>query len=291
MIFNYKILKDTKVSEYLKSFYLSKSKIYKLFTEDSILVNNEIINKDCCLSKNDTLSIILNENIDYIPEDKKIDILYEDDYLLIINKPKSIIIHNDSKDKLGSLCNVVANYYLKKNLDLNVRFAHRLDIDTTGIIIFCKDILSLAYMNHIIESHELNRYYYALVSNKINNKSGVINLPIGEDRHHKSRRRVSKTGQNAITYYKVLLENKDYSLVEVLLKTGRTHQIRVHFSHIGNPLLGDSLYGGSKKYIDRCALHSQRVEFIHPVYKTKISLKCELPLDMKRLIGDFSEEK
>ena len=96
MIFNYKILKDTKVSEYLKSFYLSKSKIYKLFTEDSILVNNEIINKDCSLSKNDTLSIILNENIDYIPEDKKIDILYEDDYLLIINKPKGIIIHNDS---------------------------------------------------------------------------------------------------------------------------------------------------------------------------------------------------
>lgn len=236
------------------------------------------------MKKGDILSISLNEEIDFPISNRKLNIIYEDDYLLIVNKPSNIIVHPDDKSKAGSLCSDVANYYKHKGYKLHIRYAHRLDIETTGIIIFCKDILTMAYMNHIISTHEIKRYYRCFIRGKMKDRIGTINLPIGEDRHHNQRRRVSKTGQEAITHYEVIKEYKDYSLLEVLLETGRTHQIRVHFSHLNHPLLGDALYGGDKKLISRVALHSYRLEFIHPVTNEKITLVKELPYDMKKLM-------
>jgi 23S rRNA pseudouridine1911/1915/1917 synthase len=137
-------------------------------------------------------------------------------------------------------------------------------------------------MNYIISNHTLNRYYLCYVSGKLKNKMGVINSPIGEDRHHKSRRRVSKTGQQAITNYEVI-DEKWYSKLLVKLETGRTHQIRVHMSYIGHPLLGDELYGGDMKKIKRVALHSYKVNFIHPVTQNVIELVKEEPFDLLKL--------
>ncbi|MGM9970230.1 MAG: RluA family pseudouridine synthase [Anaeroplasma sp.] len=283
MIFNYKIYQDILVLDYLNSFYLSKSKINNLFINKEIKINGNDCSRKSLLKKGDTLSIIENENIDFLPEKKKLNILYEDDYLLIINKPANILVHPDSKDKKGTLCNIVAEYYKNKNYNISVKYAHRLDIDTTGIIVFCKDMLSMSYMNHYISTHEVNRYYLAFIGGRLNTKKGIIDFPIGEDRHHNSRRRVSKTGKEAITHYEVLNEFKDYSLVKIKLETGRTHQIRVHFSHIGHPLLGDELYGGNKKLIKRVALHSYKLNFIHPITKKMIDIEKDLPYDMRLL--------
>lgn len=284
MIFNYTVKNDSTIIDFLNDCFLSKTKIYTLFLEKKIKLNNQDCKRDSIIKNGDVISIIEDEEIDFVPENKKLDIIYEDDYLLIINKPSNIIVHPDDKNKTGSLCNIVANYYKNKGYNISVKYAHRLDIDTTGIIIFCKDMLTMSYMNHIISLHEIKRYYLCLAMNKFKDKIGTINLPIGEDRHHKSRRRVSKTGQAAITHYEVIKSFKGYSLLSVLLETGRTHQIRVHLSYMNHPLLGDELYNGDLSRINRVALHSYKVEFIHPFSKEKIVLTKKLPFDMNKLV-------
>lgn len=284
MIFKYKVYNKATIREYLLQYHLSKSKIYTLFLEKRVLINDVVAKENNIVDNGDIVSIILNEKIDYKPVKKKLDIVYEDDYLLIFNKQKGIIIHDDNKDKTNSLSNIVAGYYQEKGYDLNVRFCHRLDFDTTGIIIYAKDILMHSYINYIISTHELKRYYLAIVEGKLNVKEGVINLPIGDDRHNSKRKRVSNTGSPSITNYKVIKEYKDYSLVSLLLETGRTHQIRVHMSYIGHPLIGDTLYGGSIKYLDRIALHSYKLFFYHLALNKNISLEIELPKDMMELL-------
>lgn len=284
MIFNYPVYQSLRLIDFLNDYHLSKSKIYTLFLEKRIKINQQDCKRESIINQGDIISIIEDEEIDFICDNKKLDIIYEDDYLLIVNKPANLIVHPDSKDKNGSLCNIVANYYKNKGYNLSVKYAHRLDVDTTGIIIFCKDMLTMSYMNYMISLHEIKRYYRLFVSGKLKEKSGTINLPIGEDRHHKSRRRVSKTGDTAITHYKVIKEYNTYSLLEVLLETGRTHQIRVHFSHLNHSLLGDSLYYGDCSKMKRVALHSYRIEFMHPYTKKIITLVKDLPYDMKGLL-------
>lgn len=287
MRFNYPICQideGKSIKEYLLEFHLGKSKINKLFAEKNIYINNNQISERYILRPNDVINIDYLEQRDFLPDKKKLDIVYEDDYLLIINKPYNIIVHPDDKNKNNTICNIVSYYYQNKQLDLTIKYAHRLDTDTTGLLIFVKDSLTLAKIADMIAKHELKRTYLCLVNGTLKDKKGMINLPIGEDRHHKQRRRVSKTGQEAITYYEVIKEYKKYSLVRVNLKTGRTHQIRVHFSHIGHPLLGDKLYYDNSNLATRVMLHSYMVEFIHPVYKKAIKVVKELPFDMKKLI-------
>lgn len=284
MVFNYQVYKNSTIREFLMEYHLAKAKIYSLFLEKRVLINNNISKERDLVNIGDIVSIILDEEIDYAPCDKKIDIVYEDDYLLIINKPKNIIIHEDDKNKTNTLSNMVANYYKNKGYNINVRFCHRLDYDTTGLIIYAKDILMHSYINYIISTHELNRYYYAIVSGRFTTKEGTIRLPIGDDRHNSKRKRVSKTGVEAITNYKVIKEYKEYSLVSLLLETGRTHQIRVHMSYMNHPLLGDLLYGGNDKYIDRVALHSYRVYFYHLALNKNINIEIDISDDMRRLL-------
>ena len=284
MIFKYNVYKKSTIREYLLQYHLSKSKIYTLFLEKRVLINNIIAKENSIVNIGDIVSIILNEEIDYKPVFKKIDIIYEDEYLLIINKPKNIIIHDDDKSKCNSLSNLVAGYYFKKGYSLNVRFCHRLDFDTTGIIIYAKDILMHSYINYIISTHELKRFYLAIVSGKFNKKEGTIDLPIGDDRHNSKKKRVSKTGSLSITNYKVIKEYPNYTLVSLLLETGRTHQIRVHMSYLGHPLIGDILYGGSNRYLDRVALHSYKLSFYHLAINKNINLEIGLPIDMEKLL-------
>lgn len=281
MIFKYKILEDISLKDYLNSFFISKSKIYTLFLEKRIKINEELAKENSLLKKNDILTIDENQSIDYAFDNKSIDVVYEDDYLLVVNKPKGIIIHDDDKSKLNTLSNRVAKYYHDNNLDLNVRFAHRLDKDTTGLIIYAKDSLSFAYMNHYIENHQIKRYYLALVQGNFDKMSGRISKNIGRDRHNSKKFIITNKGKVAITNYNVLKNYQGYSLVKLLLETGRTHQIRLHMASIGHPLLGDELYGKKSNLIDRVALHSYRLEFIHPITKKEIIIECELPSDMK----------
>ncbi len=284
MIFKYKIYQKISLRDYLNSFFISKSKIYTLFLEKRIKVNGGIAKDNTLLNINDIVEIEEEQNIDYAIDNKSVEVVYEDDYLLIINKPKGIIIHDDDKSKLNTLSNRVAKYYKDNGLDLSVRFAHRLDIDTTGLIIFVKDSLSFAYMNHYIENHQINRYYLALVEGNFKEKGGKISKSIGRDRHNSKKYILSKTGKVAVTNYEVIKNYKGYSLVRLLLETGRTHQIRVHMAALGHPLLGDTLYGGKTDLIDRVALHSFKLSFIHPITRQEVVIEKELPADMKGLV-------
>lgn len=284
--FDYEILEDSNLRDYLLSYYLSKSKVYKLFQDKMVLVNNEFKNESYNLKKGDIVSILLDEEIDFKPIEYDLDILYEDSYFLIINKPAGIIIHSEKDKDDISLCNYVADYYKRKGYHLNIRFAHRLDKETSGVIVFCKDILTHAYMNYYISTHDIKREYRALIQGHPKDNHFRLTYPIGSNRHNSQKMVVSKNGKDAITNVELLYKYKGYSLVRVILETGRTHQIRLHLSHYGNPLLGDILYGGQQNKIKRVALHSYKIEFIHPVTKMNTSVIAPMPKDMAVLMKE-----
>ena len=280
MKIKYIINEQIKARDYLLSFYVSKSNIYKLFTNKQVYLNGNLINENQILNPNDILEIDYNESINYKPIDYNLDILYEDDYFLIINKPAKIIIHDDN----DSLCNLVASYYIKNHINLSIKYAHRLDYDTTGVIIFCKDLLTLDYMNHFIETHDIKREYIALANNRFSKSEGTIDLNIGSDRHVNNKYIVSKSGKRAITHYEVIKNYKKYSLVKLILETGRTHQIRCHLAYINHPIIGDTLYGDKSNLSTRCLLHSSSVKFIHPVTKKEIIINTDIPEDIKKFL-------
>ncbi len=269
------------ILDYFKWFHLGKSKMLEI--QNQLYLNGVGASLHSILKTNDLLEIDYLEELDFIPDRKKIDIVYEDDYFLLVNKPSGILVHPDDKSKRDTMCNIVRAYYEKKGINLSIKYAHRLDMDTTGILIFVKDALVHAKIDEMIAYHTFQRNYLCLVSGHMSQKTGWIDAPIGMDRHHQQRRRLSKTGKSAQTYYEVVREYKNYSLLKVRLKTGRTHQIRVHMSSIGHPLLGDELYGGRLKY-PRVMLHSYEVDFIHPVTLERIHICQEPPFDMKKWI-------
>lgn len=270
---NYSIKENILIKDYLNKFYLGKSTIYKLFLNKKILVNNLIVKDNYLLKEHDILTII-SEKLDIKPYDYEIEIVYEDDYLLIINKPYGFLIHDESNKACD---NIVANYYLKKGLDIKVRHIHRLDRETTGLLIYAKDILTESYFNYHLAKHDFKRYYLAVVENKLK-KELVIEKPIGKDRHHNNRYLVLKNGKYAKTYVYPIKFFKNYTLVKVLLETGRTHQIRVHLKSVGHPLASDPLYNPGPF---KMALESYEFIFIHPFKKREIKVKCQINEEVK----------
>ena len=175
---------------------------------------------------------------------------------------------NDETDK-NTLLNAAQFYLESTGENSKVQHIHRLDRDTTGAILFAKHSLAGAILDRMLEKRKIKRTYLAIVEDHLKKKNGTIHEPIGRDRHHPTKRRVSSTGQEAVTHYQVIKQEKGSSYVKCWLKTGRTHQIRVHFSHIGHPLIGDTLYGGKPLY-KRQALHAAKLEFTHPITEEEI---------------------
>jgi 23S rRNA pseudouridine1911/1915/1917 synthase len=235
--------------------------------EHNVLVNGMKANWNHPLKFGDKVLIkLFEEMVPLITVDffYDIQVLYEDDHVIVINKPPFMSTHpNDESDK-STLVHAAQFYVQSKGEKVLVRQVHRLDKDTTGAILFAKHALSGAILDRMLEKHEIKRTYLAFVDGHITKKKGTIREPIGRDRHHATRRRVSASGQAAATHYQVIKEDKGHSYVKCWLETGRTHQIRVHLSHIGHPLLGDTLYGG-KPLFKRQALHAGKLEFTHPI--------------------------
>ena len=259
----------------------------KLIKKNMLFLNNTTCDTRAPVKVGDKLIIDFNyeeENSNIVPNGMDLDIIYEDEWLLIVNKPSGITIHPSILHFNNSLSNGIRFYFDKIGLKKKIRPVNRLDKDTSGLVIFAKceyiqECLSLQMQEGI-----LKKEYLCLVSGTINQKSGTINLPIARKEGSIMERCIDEKGKQAITHYKVIKEFKNYSLVECRLETGRTHQIRLHMASIGHPLLGDTLYGTSSSLISRQALHSYKIKFIHPITKKEIELIAKLPQDINACI-------
>lgn len=229
------------------------------------------------LYENDELILPLDygQKAHFKPTKMKVHVLYEDDHLLIANKQANTVTHPNETSDTNTLANGIAYYLAKKGTYHYLQPIHRLDKDTTGAILFAKHPLAKALLDQSLAERKIKRTYYAIVHGHVQKKRGTINKKIGRDRHHPTRRRISQTGQDAITIYEHLSFHKDKNMSELLcqLQTGRTHQIRVHLSSIGHPLVGDVLYGG-KPLFYRQALHAKLLTFTHPFTLEEIMIEA-----------------
>ncbi|OHR64998.1 RNA pseudouridine synthase [Bacillus sp. HMSC76G11] len=265
-----------------------KTLVHKWRMDREVKVNDADPNWTSPLIEKDSVMIRLfqDEEFDITPEYMELDLLFEDEHFLIINKPAGMDTHPNDPGQTGTLSNGIAFHFQMQGMSRKIRHIHRLDHDTSGAIVFAKHALSHAILDRLLEERLIKRTYTAIVQGKMKQKKGQIDQPIGKDRHHPVRRRVSPGGQPALTHFKTEDYNTrfDVSLVKLQLDTGRTHQIRVHLSHIGYPISGDDLYGGNKNLIDRQALHASEITVMHPFTDEKVTVSADFPDDMKRLI-------
>ncbi|WP_374723570.1 RluA family pseudouridine synthase [Calidifontibacillus erzurumensis] len=245
-----------------------KKLLHQFRMEKSVQMNGKLLsNWKELMTSGDRLQVRLFKEEDYgvEPEYLPISIVYEDDHLLIANKPAAMDTH-PNHGEMGTLANAVAFHFQMNGLVTKVRHIHRLDRDTSGGILFAKHALAGASLDQMLEKRLITRTYIGFVHGLIKQNKGTIIANIGRDRHHPTRRRVSKSGDYAVTHFEVLqrFEKSNVTLVKLKLDTGRTHQIRVHMSYLGHPLIGDILYGGKQEGIERQALHAKRIQFVHP---------------------------
>ncbi|MGE6260381.1 RluA family pseudouridine synthase [Heyndrickxia sporothermodurans] len=255
-----------------------KKLMHELRMEKAIQINDEMINwkRPLPTGSHCKMAIFKQEDFGVIPKEGFFEVLFEDEHLLVVNKPAGIDTHPNKEGQTSTLANAIAYYFQQKGEFCKIRHVHRLDKDTSGAILFAKHALSHAMLDRMLNERSIKRTYLALVQGLISSNSLLINEPIGRDRHHPTRRRVSKTGQTALTKVTTIkrFAKDQLSLIQCSLDTGRTHQIRVHLSFIGHPLAGDKLYGG-KPIFSRQALHARKLSFIHPLTEEKI--ECIAP--------------
>lgn len=266
---------------------ISSRLLQKLINSKHIYLNNNIVDTRNSVKLNDVISVNLDfdeESENIIPQKMNLNIVYEDESFLIVNKPPQIAIHPSILHYNDSLANGVKYYFDEINLHRKIRPVNRLDFNTSGLVLFAKNQYIQECLISQMKNHTFCKEYIAVVYGKFKEKSGIINLPIARKENSIIERCISETGQQAITHYEVLQEFTDISVVKCILETGRTHQIRLHMSAIGHPLIGDSMYGITSNFIDRQALHSSKISFIHPISKEHMSFECSLLEDIQRLL-------
>lgn len=231
-----------------------------------------------------------DETSGFKPQDIPLDIVYEDDDLMIINKQPGLIVHPTKGHPSGTVANALMFHMQKTGKPFKIRFVNRLDMDTSGLLVVAKNSYCQNDYTRQMKENTVEKRYIAVVNGIVDSDEGTIDLPIGRPDPEHVRRGVVEGGAPSVTHYKVLERYSDYSLVELLLETGRTHQIRVHMSHIGHPVLGDWLYEGlNDALIRRQALHAARLTFTHPITRERVTFEAPLPEDMKNAIAMLSD--
>lgn len=237
--------------------------------------NGQPVHPNDVLQAGDIITCTWEETSPVFPADVTLDIVYEDEQFLAVNKPAGMLIHPTGRFTRETLVSAVAGYYRQKGIKAGIHPIYRLDRDTTGLVLIAKS----AHVQHqLSQSHDcIYREYLALAEGTWARQKGILEMPIARDESHACRFLVSEKGRPAITEYEVLEQYEDFALIRFHLLTGRTHQIRVHCTHIGHPLLGDALYGGSTTLVEHQALHAWRITFRHPVTGKKLALTAPLP--------------
>ncbi|HOO28317.1 MAG TPA: RluA family pseudouridine synthase [Lachnospiraceae bacterium] len=275
---------------------LSRSYIQKLIKEERVLINGNICKANARPVCGNLITFSTPDAVlpDILPENIPLDILYEDHDLIIVNKPKGMVVHPAPGHYSGTLVNALL-YHCGDELSgingvMRPGIVHRIDMDTTGSVMACKNDAAHAFIAAQLKEHSINRKYVALVHGIMKDDTGRINAPIG--RHPRERKKMAvnyKNGREAITNYRVLQRFKEYTLVECSLETGRTHQIRVHMASIHHPVVGDPVYCSRKnpEKLQGQVLHAKTLGFIHPSLKTYMEIDAPLPAYFERLLDDL----
>ena len=273
----------------------TRNKVQKLIDENNVLVNDKIVKNSYKIVNGDVINIYDDEtSVNIKPEKMDIDIVYEDDDLMVINKKSGVVVHPAPGNYSGTLVNGLI--YKSKNLSqINGEFrpgiVHRIDKDTSGLLIVAKNDNAHAILADELKEKKIKRKYIALVEGVINHDTGTIDAPIG--RSVNDRKKMSVTSINskeAITHFKVLERYKNASLLECILDTGRTHQIRVHMKYINHPIVNDPVYGKNLYGDFGQMLHAKEIEFIHPTTKEKMKFTCELPEEFLNILNKYKNK-
>lgn len=275
----------------------SRSFFQKLIKDGHVLVNDVQPKANYRLKEEDIVCVEIPDAVEtpILPEDIPLDILYEDDDLLIVNKPKGMVVHPSAGHYSGTLVNAVM-HHCKEGLsgingEIRPGIVHRIDMDTTGSLIVCKNDESHMFIAEQIKEHSVKRQYRGIVCGVVKEDTGTVNAPIG--RHPVERKKMAvneKTGKHAVTHYRVLKRFERYTYMEFELETGRTHQIRVHMASIGHPLLGDTLYSNGKSpyRLQGQTLHAMLIGFIHPRTREYIEITAPLPEYFEKILKDLN---
>lgn len=290
---------NMRIDKYLSDMLpdISRSYIQKLLADGNILVNDTMVKSNYKLETGDEISVNLPEakEPDIIPENIPLDIVYEDEDILVVNKPKGMVVHPAAGHASGTLVNAIM-YHCKDQLStingvLRPGIVHRIDMDTTGLLVVCKNDLAHQSLAEQLKVHSITRKYQAIVYDNIVEEQGTIQQPIGRHPVDRKKQAVNvRHGREAITHYRVLerFQGK-YTFVECQLETGRTHQIRVHMAYIHHPLLGDTVYGPAKDrfHLQGQTLHAGVLGFVHPRTKEYVEFQAELPEYFQQLLEQF----
>lgn len=286
-ILNYRIQENDKTVKTIlaENLKFSKRLSKKLELNDKIFLNGRPVKLNKSIFAGDELSIEFDEEEDeYDAVDLPLDIIFEDDSLIAVNKQPYIVVHPTKSHQNNTIANGLAYYFKKNNINRKVRFVNRLDMNTSGLVIIAKNPYVHNQLAKQLKSNDVEKFYYALVEGIVEKDEGIINEPIRRLNPEDIIRVVDPSGKECITEYKTEKRYKDMTLVKLKLITGRTHQIRVHMKHIGHPLLGDTLYGNISPLIDRQALHCYEMKFKHPMSNEDLVITCPLPEDMQILM-------
>jgi 23S rRNA pseudouridine1911/1915/1917 synthase len=291
---------DKTLADYFDNF--SRSYLKKLFDDEKILVNGKVVKPSYKIKAFDSIDIYVPDNSepDIVPENIPLDIVYEDDDIIIVNKPKGVVVHPAPGHFSGTLVNGLM-YHFKDSLsgingELRPGIVHRIDMDTTGVLVVCKNDNAHRVLSEKLQNHDITRKYYAIVHGNITQDSGTVDKPIGRSTKDRKKMAVNeRNGRRAVTHYKVLKRLSSsfgsFTFVECQLETGRTHQIRVHMASIGHPLLGDEVYGPRKCpfKLQGQTLHAGVLGFIHPVSGEYMEFSSPLPeyfTELLKRLGD-----
>ena len=276
-----------KIREFLKEeLNLSSRFIKSAAIEKRIKVNGIAVKMNYVLDGNEEVEVNLSkeESQNIEPENIPLDGVYEDEDILVLNKAPFMVVHPTKSHQTGTLANGILYYFKETNQQCIVRLVSRLDMNTSGLIIIGKNQYAHMMLSSEMKTDKFQKRYLAIVHGNLKQKEGTINAPIYRESLDSIKRIVDPRGQESITHYKVIKSFKNADLVECLLETGRTHQIRVHFAYLGHSLLSDTLYGVSSPLINRQALHAYEVEFIHPITKQKVKYIADIPDDFKNIL-------
>ena len=278
---------------------ISRTTIQRMIEEGNILVNEKQVKTSYKVVEGDLITIKEEQpkEVDLVPQDIPLNIIYEDDDILIINKEKGMCVHPGAGNPDGTLVNAIMAK-CKDSLSgiggkIRPGVVHRIDKDTSGLVIIAKNDKAHIDISEQIKNREVEKTYFALVRGNIKETEAVINMPIGRSSKDRKKMAVDKKGKEAITEFKVLEKFDGFTYVEVKIKTGRTHQIRVHMAEIGYPIVGDVVYSNGRNPFNVCGqmLHAAKLEFVHPTTKEIVKFEAPLPEYFQKVLRKLETDK